>query len=65
MALPNNPTPSEVVKAIKDLEAGGGAGGTVDSAISPTSENPVQNKAIYAALPKVIKLNSTAQTQGE
>lgn len=63
MALPNNPTPNDVVKAIKDLEAT--SGGTVDSSISPTSENPVQNKAIYAALPKVIKLNSTAQAQGE
>jgi hypothetical protein len=33
-------------------EGGGGGGGsiTVDTAMSPTSTNPVQNKAVYAAL---------------
>lgn len=29
---------------------GGGGGGTVDPSLSPTSTNPVQNKAIYSAL---------------
>lgn len=28
---------------------GGGGSGTVDTALSPTSTNPVQNKAVYAA----------------
>lgn len=36
----------------KIAEGGGGGGGsiTVDTALSPTSTNPVQNKAVYAAL---------------
>jgi hypothetical protein len=35
----------------KIAEGGGGGGGsvTVDTALSPTSTNPVQNKAVYAA----------------
>ena len=31
------------------VEDGGGGSGTVDTALSPTSTNPVQNKAVYAA----------------
>lgn len=32
-----------------DIEDGGGGSDTVDTALSPTSTNPVQNKAVYAA----------------
>lgn len=32
------------------IDGGGGGGGTVDPSLSPTSTNPVQNKAIYSAL---------------
>ncbi len=49
MALPNNPTPAELVKAVKELEQGGG-GSTIDNQLSTTSENPVQNKVITNTL---------------
>lgn len=41
-----------MAKALAGGGSGGGGGGsvTVDSALSSTSENPVQNKAIYDAL---------------
>ena len=29
MALPNNPTPAELVKAVKELEQGGSSGGGI------------------------------------
>lgn len=41
----------EAVIAAKISGSGGGGGSiTVDTALSPTSPNPVQNKAVYAAL---------------
>ena len=56
---PEHPVPSKYVTA-EQMErliaaagsAGGGGGGsvTVDAALSATSENPVQNKAVKAAL---------------
>lgn len=36
-------------KVIEQYGGGGGGSGTVDTALSPTSTNPVQNKAVYAA----------------
>lgn len=33
-----------------DFNGGGGGGGTIDSQLSPTSTNAVQNKAIYNAV---------------
>lgn len=37
------------------VEGGGGGGGsvTVDAALSSTSTNPVQNKAVYAAIQEI------------
>lgn len=55
-------------KKIKELEEGGGGGTvTVDSALSDTSENPVQNKIITSALnaikvPMVVTLTPTETT---
>ena len=42
--------------------SGGGTGGniTVDSALSSTSTNPVQNKVLYAALNNKLDKNGTA-----
>ena len=37
-------------KVIEQYGGGGGGSGTVDTAMSPTSTNPVQNKVIYDAL---------------
>lgn len=47
--------PQLCVKTFEMGEGGGGGGGsvTVDSALSPTSENPVQNKVITNALENV------------
>lgn len=41
-----------VINAQTLLEGGGGSSVTVDTALSPTSTNPVQNKAIYGGLQK-------------
>ncbi len=37
MALPNNPTPAELVKAVKDLEQGGGGGTATDVQVDNNS----------------------------
>lgn len=39
-----------IINAQTLLEGGGGSSVTVDTALSPTSTNPVQNKAIYGGL---------------
>lgn len=39
------------IKAYVDSHSGGGSSVTVDSALSTTSENPVQNKVITGSLP--------------
>lgn len=41
---------SGVVSSNSDSDGGGGSGGTVDNALSPTSTNPVENRAIYDEL---------------
>lgn len=38
MALGNNPTPAELVKAVKDLEQGGGGGSTTDVQVDDVSQ---------------------------
>lgn len=49
LTLPvKNPSTGEVTNVTYDLPSGGSI--TVDSEISSTSENPVQNKVIYSAL---------------
>jgi len=44
------PAYGEILERIAELEAGGGSSVTVDAALSASSENPVQNKAVKAAL---------------
>lgn len=55
----NNITPDSNGNVTVNVGSGGGTGTniTVDSALSSTSTNPVQNKAVYAALEK--KLDKT------
>lgn len=44
------PAYGEILDRIAEMEGGGGGSVTVDDALSSTSENPVQNKVIKAAL---------------
>lgn len=43
-------------KVIEQYGGGGGGSGTVDTALSPTSTNPVQNKAVYTAFANVAEI---------
>ena len=59
----NNITPDSNGNVTINLGSGGGTGGTnitVDSTLSSTSTNPVQNKVIYAALNNKLDKNGTA-----
>lgn len=59
----NNITPDSNGNVTINLGSGGGTGGTnitVDSALSSTSTNPVQNKVLYAALNNKLDKNGTA-----
>lgn len=58
----NNITPDSNGNVTVNVGSGGGTGGniTVDSALSSTSTNPVQNKALYAALNNKLDKNGTA-----
>ena len=58
----NNITPDSNGNVTVSLGSGGGIGGniTVDSALSSTSTNPVQNKVLYAALNNKLDKNGTA-----
>lgn len=59
----NNITPDSNGNVTINLGSGGGTGGTnitVDSTLSSTSTNPVQNKVIYAALSNKLDKNGTA-----
>ena len=55
-----NTTAKTIVAAINELDAGSSGGGsvTVDSTLNATSENPVQNKTIYAAIGNIEALLS-------
>ena len=44
------PAYGEILDRIAELEGGGGGGVTIDDELSATSENPVQNKVVKAAL---------------
>lgn len=59
----NNITPDSNGNVTINLGSGGGTGGTnitVDSPLSSTSTNPVQNKVIYAALNNKLDKNGVA-----
>lgn len=59
----NNITPDSNGNVTINLGSGGGTGGTnitVDSTLSSTSTNPVQNKVIYVALNNKLDKNGTA-----
>lgn len=59
----NNITPDSNGNVTVNVGSGGGTGGTnitVDSTLSSTSANPVQNKVIYAALNNKLDKNGTA-----
>lgn len=59
----NNITPDSNGNVTVNVGSGGGTGGTnitVDSTLSSTSTNPVQNKVLYAALNNKLDKNSTA-----
>lgn len=59
----NNITPDSNGNVTVNVGSGGGTGGTnitVDSTLSSTSTNPVQNKVIYAALNNKLDKNGTA-----
>ena len=59
----NNITPDSNGNVTVNVGSGGGAGGTnitVDTTLSSTSTNPVQNKVIYAALNNKLDKNGTA-----
>lgn len=58
----NNITPDSNGNVTVSVGSGGGTGGniTVDSALSSTSTNPVQNKVLYAALNNKLDKNGTA-----
>lgn len=59
----NNITPDSNGNVTVNVGSGGGTGGTnitVDSTLSSTSTNPVQNKVIYAALNNKLGKNDTA-----
>lgn len=59
----NNITPDSNGNVTINLDSGGGTGGTnitVDSTLSSTSTNPVQNKVIYVALSNKLDKNGTA-----
>lgn len=59
----NNITPDSNGNVTINLGSGGGTGGTnitVDSTLSSTSTNPVQNKVIYMALSNKLDKNGTA-----
>lgn len=59
----NNITPDSNGNVTVNVGSGGGTGGTnitVDTTLSSTSTNPVQNKAIYAALNNKLDKNGTA-----
>lgn len=59
----NNITPDSNGNVTINLGSGGGTGGTnitVDSTLSSTSTNPVQNKVIYAALNNKLDKNGVA-----
>ena len=58
----NNITPDSNGNVTVNVGSGGGTGGniTVDSALSSTSTNPVQNKALYTALNNKLDKNGTA-----
>lgn len=59
----NNITPDSNGNVTVNVGSGGGTGGTnitVDSTLSSTSTNPVQNKALYAALNNKLDKNGTA-----
>lgn len=59
----NNMTPDSNGNVTVNVGSGGGTGGTnitVDTTLSSTSTNPVQNKVIYAALNNKLDKNGTA-----
>lgn len=58
----NNITPDSNGNVTVNVGSGGGSGGniTVDSVLSSTSTNPVQNKVLYAALNNKLDKNGTA-----
>lgn len=59
----NNITPDSNGNVTVNVGSGGGTGGTnitVDTTLSSTSTNPVQNKVIYAALNNKLDKNGTA-----
>lgn len=59
----NNITPDNNGNVTVNVGSGGGTGGTnitVDTTLSSTSTNPVQNKVIYAALNNKLDKNGTA-----
>ena len=58
----NNITPDSNGNVTVNVGSGGGTGGniTVDSALSSTSTNPVQNKVLYVALNNKLDKNGTA-----
>lgn len=58
----NNITPDSNGNVTVNVGSGGGTGTniTVDSALSSTSTNPVQNKVLYAALNNKLEKNGTA-----
>lgn len=58
----NNITPDSNGNVTVNVGSGGGTGGniTVDSALSSTSTNPVQNKVLYAALNNKLDKTGTA-----
>lgn len=58
----NNITPDSNGNVTVNVGSGGGSGTniTVDSALSSTSTNPVQNKVLYAALNNKLDKNGTA-----
>ena len=58
----NNITPDSNGNVTVNVGSGGGTGGniTIDSALSSTSTNPVQNKVLYAALNNKLDKNGTA-----
>lgn len=59
----NNITPDSNGNVTVNVGSGGGTGGTnitVDSTLSSTSTNPVQNKVLYAALNNKLDKNGTA-----
>lgn len=52
---------------VAEMSGGGGGGGsiTVDSALSTTSTNPVQNKEIAAALTGKVSVSQGAENAGK